>query len=167
MIIFGLMGCLVLALVFLIIRGQSAQADLNKSKFELKTLQKHTQFSLNSIVLLAKQLSHSYREKLEDMRRHGTLHGDDYAVVQFIVENLEFVMSQCCEKQATVEEALKLALEGANVDIIVVQQYIARQPVSVRVPWSKNTLSGYLAACHNLLMSKGQSSDSTVEDINL
>jgi hypothetical protein len=169
MMMFGIIGLLVLALIFFVMRVQSVQLELNKIRFELKTLQKNTKFSLGSIMLMSKQLTNSYRFKLDAMRRHGILHGDDLTVVQFLVENVEFVVMQCCEKQATVEEAIKQALEGFSIDMAAVQQYIARQPVDVRVPWSKNTLDGYLAACNNLLMAKGKVTESEplVEEIKL
>lgn len=163
MIIFGVIGCLVIALIFFVMRVQSAQVELNKTKAELKGLQKQTRFSLGSIMLMSKQLTHTYRTKLDAMRRHGALHGDDLTVVQFIVENVEYVVMQCCEKHATVEEALKESLEGFSLDMAAIQKYIARQPVEVRVPWSKNTLDGYLAACHNLLMAPAKVVEPLVE----
>jgi hypothetical protein len=168
MIVFGIIGGLVIALIFFVLRVQSAQGELNRIKSELKSLQKHTKFSLGSIMLMSKQLTHSYRTKLDTMRRHGILHGDDLIVVQFMVENVEYVVMQCCEKHATVEEALKQSLQGFSIDMATVQQYIARQSVDVRVPWSKNTLDGYLAACNNLLMAKGKVTESepVVEDIS-
>lgn len=164
MIIFGVIAVLVLALIFLVLRAQNAQAELNKAKFELKTLQKNTKFSLGSIMLMSKQLTNSYRLKLDALRRHGVLHGNDLDVAQFIVENVEFVVMQCCEKHATVEEAIKGALEGASIDMAAVQEYIARQSVDVRVPWSKNTLDGYLAACNNLLTTKTKAPEAAIEE---
>jgi hypothetical protein len=165
MMIFGIIGCLVLALIFFVLRVQNIQSELNKAKFELKALQKHTKFSLSSIMLMSKQLTHSYRLKLEAMRRHGVLNGDDLTVVQFIVENVEYVVMQCCEKHATVEEALKESLESLSLEMTTIHQYIARQAVDVRVPWSKNTLDGYLAACNNLLMDKSKVSEVAVDEI--
>lgn len=152
--IFGIIGCLVLALIFFIMRVQSTHAELGIARAELKALHKHTKFSLSTVMLMSKHLTNNYRAKLEAARRHGLLYGDDLTVVQFLVENLEHVVMQCCEKHATVEEALKDALESFTLEMTTIQQFIARQPVSVRVPWSKNTLDGYLAACNHLLMDK-------------
>jgi hypothetical protein len=65
----------------------------------------------------------------------------------------------CCEKQATVEESISNALKDYDLDMTVVQQFVAHQSVEIRVAWSKNTLDGFLAACNNLLMEKFRSCD--------
>ncbi|WP_340677652.1 hypothetical protein [Paraglaciecola sp.] len=154
MITFVLLGALILTVIFFVLRSQGMQKELSSAKSALKSLQKQTKFSLGSIMLMAKQLQHSYKLKLEALRRHGLRHGDDLLILQFIVDNVLFVVIQCCEHKATLEESLKKAVEGLPIDMAKIQQFIAKQGVDVRVPWSKNTLEGFLVACNNLLADK-------------
>lgn len=162
MIILALISIWVLTVIFFILRCQNTQRELSQTKFALKTLQNQTKFSLGSNALMAKQLQHSYKLKLEGLRRHGLLHGDDLLVIQFLVDNVGFVVAQCCEHSATIEEALNQAIEGGSLDLEKLQQFIAKQSSDVRVPWTKNTLEGYLAACNNLLAEQSKNTDTMV-----
>ena len=163
MITFVLIGVLILTVIFFIMRAQSTQKELSQTKFALKSLQKQTKFSLGSIMIMAKQLQHSYKLKLEGMRRHGVLYADDLVIAQFIVDNVVFVVVQCCEYNATLEESLKKAVNGLAMDIPRIQGFIAKQGVEVRVPWSKNILEGFLVACNNLLTDKQKITETLAE----
>ncbi|MFT5676317.1 MAG: hypothetical protein ACI808_002258 [Paraglaciecola sp.] len=58
MIMFGIIGCLVLILIFFAMRVQSTKSELRKIKFELKALRGHAKHSLSSVMLMSKQLQH-------------------------------------------------------------------------------------------------------------
>jgi hypothetical protein len=161
---FAAIGCLILALIFFAMRVQSTKSELRKVKLEIKALRGHAKYSLGSVILMSRQLQNSYRQKLGALQRHGLIHGNDLAVVQFIVENIEYVATHCCEKQATVEESIGNALKNFNMDLATVQQFIAHQPIEIRMPWSKNTFGGFLTACDNLVMEKSKSSEVAIEE---
>ena len=75
-------------------------------------------------------------------------------VIIFILENFQFIIVQCCQHNETVEVAVRKALKGQALTIEFVSQFIARQPSEVRVPWCKNTVDGFIAACRNLVADK-------------
>lgn len=154
MIIYGVIGALVMALAYVVVRSQSTQSELRRLKFVLKSEQNRCKFSLDSIQLMAKVLKHSYKLKLEAIRRHGEIYGDDLMVIQFLIDNFDFVMKECCENNATVEEALVKSLEGMPFDMQKIKQCIGRQPNEVSVAWAKNTVDGFLSVCNNLTASK-------------
>lgn len=164
MITLGLIGLWILTIMFFVWRGQNMQRELSQVKFALKTLQSQTKFSLDSNMLIAKQLQHSYKLKLENLRRNGLLHSDELLIMQFFIDNVVFVVSQCCEHGATLEESLEQALDGIPLDMSKVQQFMGQQSAEVLAPWSKKTLEGFLAACKNLLSEKLSVAETTLEN---
>ena len=61
---------------------------------------------------------------------------------------------QCCQHNETVEESVDKAPKDQAVTIEFASQFIARQPSEIRVPWCKNTVDGFIAACRNLVTDK-------------
>ena len=112
---------------------------------------------------MSKQLQYNYKLKLDGLRHHGLLHGDDLLAAQFLIDNFVVVVTQCCERNASVEEALKKALEGSPFSMARIQQFVASQAVEVRVPWSKNNLEGFMSACNNMVSGKLKTQSSAEE----
>ncbi|WJG09497.1 hypothetical protein [Aliiglaciecola sp. LCG003] len=146
-------------LIYFVVRHQSAQSELNKLTHQVKSLDKQSRFSLQALSMLAGQMQKTYQIRLDNLNKHALISSADFKIVSFIIAEVEFVIMQCCEKSATVEEALLKALENSELDMEQIKKYIANQPAEIRVPWCKNTVGGFVSACHNLTSDRVKQAD--------
>jgi hypothetical protein len=151
----GVIGFLVLALVFVVTRNQSTQRELKQIQFSHKTTQSQNKYSLGIVMTISSVLQNTFQGKLVALKGHGLIDHKDYDMANFVLENFQFIIVQCCQHNETVEVAVRKALKGQNFTIEEVSQFIARQPSEVRIPWCKNTVEGFVAACRNLVADKG------------
>ena len=159
MVSFGVTGFLVLILIYFVVRQQSMQVELNKLRNSVKSLDKQGRFSLNALLMLSGQLQKMYQGRLDSLQKHALISADDYKYASFIISQVETVIMQCCEKSATVEEAITRQLASTEMEIEQINQYIAKQPSDIRVPWCKNTIGGFIAACHNITSERVKTKD--------
>ena len=104
--------------------------------------------------MLSGQLQKTYQARLEALQKHALIGGENADRATFVLSHVEFVIMRCCEHSDTIEEALGKALESSNYNMEQINEFIAAQPSEVRVPWCKNTIGGFIAACHNLTSEK-------------
>lgn len=164
MVAFGVIGFLVLVLAYFVVKNQSLQKELNQIKYALKAVDAQSKYSLGALVMMSGQMQRNYLSRLADLQKHALISQDDYAVASFILNQVEFVVMQCCEHKSTIEEAIHKALETSEFGIEQINQYIAKQPSDIRVPWCKNTIGGFLSACHNLTANKKRSKSPDLEE---
>lgn len=150
MVAFGVIGFLVLLLIYFVLRNQSMQSELNQCRHQLKSIDKQNRFSLGSLGILSAELQKTYQLRLDGLQKHALISSEDYNIADFIMGQVAFVIMQCCEKSATIEEALTKALQSSDYDMQQINQFIAKHPSEIRVPWCKNTIGGFVSACHNL-----------------
>jgi hypothetical protein len=147
-------------------RNQSTQRELKQIRRAHKLLQSQNKYSLG--MSMSTQLQYVFQTKLASLNNHGLIKRQDYDIANFILENFQFIIVQCCQHNETVEVAVRRALKGQALTIEFVSQFIARQPSDVRVPWCKNTVVGFIAACRNLVADKvkaqqeAEKTDSTI-----
>ncbi|MCC2617497.1 hypothetical protein LJ739_14685 [Aestuariibacter halophilus] len=149
-IAFSIIGLLVLVMIFMFLRSQNLVREVTQLKHSLRYHEKQTRFCLTTLMNLSTQLQNTYLARLEGLQKHALVSADDYELCKFILNHVEFVVMQCCESGATVEEAIHKALQRSQYDMERINKFIARQPSEVRVPWCKNAISGFISACHNL-----------------
>lgn len=154
MVAFGVIGFLVLILIYFVVRNQSLQSELNQIKHALRSIDAQSKFSLNALVMLSGQMQRTYLAKLENLKKHALINQDDYDIANFILNQVEMVIMQCCEHKSTVEEAINKAVDNSTYSIEQINQFIAKQPSEIRVSWCKNTVGGFVAACHNMTSDK-------------
>lgn len=159
MVEFGIIGFLVLGLIYFVVRQQTMQAELNKLRHSVKSLDKQSRFSLSALVMLSGQLQKTYQLRLDSLQKHALIGADDYKYASFIISQVESVIMQCCEKSATVEEALTKQLANTDMEMEQINQYVAKQPSEIRVPWCKNTIGGFIVACHNITSERVKAKD--------
>lgn len=159
MVEFGVIGFLVLGLIYFVVRQQAMQTELNNLWHSLKSLDKQSRFSLSALVMLSGQLQKMYQGRLDSLQKHALISADDYKYASFIISQVETVIMQCCEKSATVEETITRQLASTEMEIEQINQYIAKQPSDIRVPWCKNTIGGFIAACHNITSERVKTKD--------
>lgn len=154
MIEFGVIALLILALIFMVMNGKSTQRELKQIKRAHKLLQSQNKYSLGIVMAMSSQLQYVFQTKLATLNSHGLIKRQDYDIAHFVLENFQFIIVQCCQHNETVEVAVRKALKGQALTMEFVSQFIARQPSEVRVPWCKNTVDGFIAACANLVSDK-------------
>jgi hypothetical protein len=154
MIGFGVIGFLILVLVFVITRNQGIQREFIQVQHTYKLLQSQNKYSLGIVMTMSTQLQYTFQTKLADLKRHGLINVQDHDIIDFILDNFQFIIVQCMQHNETVEIAVRKALKGQELTIGDVSQFIARQPTEVKVPWCKNTVEGFISACRNLVADK-------------
>lgn len=162
MITFGIIGCLILAIIFIVTRGQSLEREHKQLKSAHKLEQAQNKHSLKTMLTIALQLQHAFQAKLLSLNSHGLISPQDFEVANFILENFQYVIDQCCQQEETVEVAIGKALKDRDLTMEKVSQFIARQPTEVKMPWSKNTVDGFITACRNFV-SDNVSMDTSAE----
>lgn len=163
MVAFGVIGFLVLVLVFVVTRNQSTQRELKQLQHAHKIQQSQNKYSLGIVMTMSTHLQQTFQSKLAALSSHGLISQQDQDMASFVLENFQFIVVQCCQHNETVEVAVQKALKGQEFTIEQVSQFIARQPSEVRVPWCKNTIDGFIAACRNLVADKGKTQTQTNE----
>lgn len=163
MVAFGIIGFLILVIIFVVMRSQSTQRELKQIKRAHKLLQSQDKYSLGIVMAMSRQLQSEFQTKLASLNSHGLIKRQDYDIAHFILENFQFIIVQCCQHNETVEVAIRKALKGEVLTIEFVNQFIARQSSEVRVPWCKNTVDGFIAACRNLVADKVKSQPDVAE----
>jgi hypothetical protein len=156
MVVFGVIGFLVLMLVFVITRNQGIQLDFKKLVHAHKVLQSQNKYSLGIVMTMSCKLQHAFQIKLTALKTGGLINQHDYDIVNFILENFQYIIVQCCQHNETVEVAVRKAIKGQEITIDDIKQFISRQSSEVRVLWCKNSIDGFVAACHNLVADKGK-----------
>ncbi|GAA0856144.1 hypothetical protein [Aliiglaciecola litoralis] len=142
------------------------QAELSKLKLRVKSLDSQHRFSLNALIIASGQLQNMYLMRLEYLQKHALISSEDHKFASFIVGQVENVIMQCCEKRFTVEEVITKALKKTEMEMPQISQYIAKQPSDIRIPWCKNTIGGFVTACHNLTSEHTRQRTSAEPDIS-
>lgn len=150
MVAFGVIGFLVMGLIYFVVRNQSLQKEVKQLRHTVKSVDSQSKFSLSALLMLSGQIQKTYQGRLESLQKHALISNDDYELAGYILSQVEFVIMQCCEHRATVEEAINKGLDRSNYNIEQINQFIAKQPSEIRVPWCKNSIGGFISACHNL-----------------
>lgn len=156
MVLFGIISLMALVIIFVVTQNQGIQREFKKVQRAHKLLQSHNKYSLGIVMSMSSQLQYSHQTKLSELKIHGLISQQDHKIVNFILENFQFIIVQCCQYNETVEVAVRKALKGQEVTIENISQFIARQPSEVRVPWCKNSVDGFIAACRNLVSNKAK-----------
>lgn len=151
MIEFGVIGFLILVLVFVVTRNQGIQRDFKQLQYAHKALQSQNKYSLAITTSISTQLQHAFQSKLTSLHKSALINNQDHQLASFIIENFKYVIMQCCQHNETIEVAVNKALKGQELTIEQVSQFIASQPSEVRMAWSRNNIEGYMAACRMLV----------------
>jgi len=150
MVTFGVIGFLVLILIYFVLRSQNLQKELKQYQHQLKTTDNQSKFTLQSMGAISRELQKSYVAKLTVNKRSALISEEDFEVANAILTKFDYVVMQCCERNATIEEAVNRSLEGGSLDIEQLKQFIAKQQKEIKVPWCQNSIAGYITACHNI-----------------
>lgn len=151
MVSFVVIGFLILILVYIVTRSQGMQREYKQVKRAYKTLQTQNKYSLSIVMAMSTQLQYTFQTKLTDLKSHDLINHHDYIIVNFILENFQFIIVQCCQHNETVEVAVRKAPKVQDLKIENIIDFIKRQPPEISIPWCKNSVEGFIAACRNLV----------------
>ena len=147
---FGIIGFLILLLIYLTVRNQSIQRELIQYKRTLKATDSQARYAMKTLIAVSAELQKAFVARLEANQKRGIISGQDYEIAGFILNHVDFVISQCVEHQRSVEEAVNKALERSELSMKDINQYIANQASEIRVPWCKNAVNAFVVACNNI-----------------
>lgn len=141
---------LVLLLIYFVVKNQTMAKELREYRYLAKTAQSQSKFALTTVDSLAGQIQKILMSQLESAQKRGLIKGEQYETTKVIFNSFEYVVMQCCEHGATVEEALSRAISSGDISLESVKKFISELPAEVRVPWVKNNVGSFVMACNNI-----------------
>ncbi|GAB3039010.1 hypothetical protein [Bowmanella dokdonensis] len=150
MLLFALFGLLILVLIYLLVRNQATQKELNQYKHWQKTGEIQRRFLLENMGYLSHELQSNLIARLNKAHQHQLIRQEDFEVASLILNNLGNVVLMCCEKRQTVQESVKKLVNASALSETRLTQFISSQPSAVRVAWSKNQVGGFITACSHM-----------------
>ncbi|MCW8109964.1 hypothetical protein OPS25_15770 [Alteromonas ponticola] len=148
LVVFSVIGILVIALIYFVLKAQTHQRELMLVRSTAKSNAKKAHIAFTNLVTLSSELQNVFSQRLEVANSKGLIVGDDFNAAKTVIKLLSDVVMDCCEKGRTVEEVLTHRLKNNNVSLKDVKNYIKGRPNDVRVSWSKNTPEGFITACN-------------------
>lgn len=152
MALFALFGLLILVVIYLVVRSQTLEKELNQHKHWQKSSEAQRRYLLENIGHLSHELQNSLIIRLNKAHQHRLITQEDFEVASLILNNVGNVVLMCCEKRSTVQEAVKKLVSSSAISQEQLSRFIASQPNSVRLAWSKNQPGGFIRACSQISM---------------
>ena len=150
MLLFGFFGLLILVIIYLVVRSQALQKELDQHKHWQKAGEVQRRYLLENMGYLSHELQNNLVARLNKAQQHKLIGQEDYEVALLLLNNVGNVVLMCCEKRLTVQEAVKKLSGSSPVSQERLAQFIASQANPVRLAWSKNQLGGFLTACNQI-----------------
>ncbi len=148
--LFSIIAILVIMLIFFVLRGQTMQRELALTRQTAKSNAKKVNYAYTSLVVVTNNLQQIFVSRVEKAHQRGLISEDQYGVLSILANQYSRIVMDCCEKDATVEEALKKSLSKTAVSMEDVKEVVKVFPSEVRLAWSKNTPDGLTAAMNNI-----------------
>lgn len=151
MVAFGVIGILVLILIYFVMRTQTLQREIALTKNSVKASSQKVHDTQLGLAQVLAQMQSVYEERLEQGQKSGIVSSSSMPVLRFIMQNFAVVTQRCFEQGHTVEEALMATLnQQEDVSLEAIRDLIKQQPPQIRMAWVKNTPGGFMAACDGL-----------------
>ena len=146
----SIIALLVIMLVFFVLRSQNMQRELALTRHSAKTNAKKVNYAYTSLVVVTNNLQQIFVSRVEKAHQRALISEDQYGTLSILAGQYSRVVMDCCEKEATVEEALKKSLKKSAVTIEEVKGIVKEFPSDVRMAWAKNTPDGFTAAMNHI-----------------
>ncbi|WP_414829193.1 hypothetical protein [Alteromonas sp. H39] len=146
----SIIAVLVIMLIFFVLRGQNMQRELALTRQTAKTNAKKVNYAYTSLVVVTNNLQQIFVSRVEKAHQRALISEDQYGVLAILANQYSRVVMDCCEKEATVEEALIKSLKKTPLTIEEVKDIVKEFPSEVRMAWSKNTPDGFTAAMNHI-----------------
>lgn len=148
--LFSIIAILVIMLIFFVLRGQNMQRELALTRQTAKSNAKKVNYAYTSLVVVTNNLQQIFVSRVEKAHQRALISEDHYGVLSILASLYSRIVMDCCEKEATVEEALKKSLKKTPFTIEEVKDVVKLFPSEVRMAWSKNTPDGFTAAMNHI-----------------
>ena len=113
----SIIALLVIMLIFFVLRGQNMQRELALTRQSAKTNAKKVNYAYTSLVVVTNNLQQIFVSRVEKAHQRALISEDQYGILSILASQYSRVVMDCCEKEATVEEALKKSLKKTAVTI--------------------------------------------------
>ena len=149
-ILIAVIVSLIFFLIFIVMKNQNMAKELREYRHLAKNAESKSRFALTTVDSLARQIQKILMSQLESSQKRGLVKGDKYEKAKVIFNCFEYVVMQCCEHGATVEESLNRALSNSEIGMEDVKKFISEMPSEVRMAWVKNNVGSFVVACNNI-----------------
>jgi len=144
---FGVIGILILALIYFVLRTQSLQKELSLSRHTNKQTSNKATYAFHNLVLVTDALEKSLSSRIESAYKSRLINQEQYNALAPLMRNFSTIVMRCCERGDSLEESLNRALTHENITLKEVKDVVKEFPSNVRMAWSKNTADGFIAFC--------------------
>lgn len=141
---------MVMILIYFVVKNQTLAKELKEYRYQARSAQKQSKYALSTVDSLAAQIQKILMSQLESANKRGLIKGEQYEKCKAIFNCFEYVVMQCCEHNATVEEALNRGLGDSEVSMDDIKKFISELPSEVRMAWVKNNVGSFVVACNNI-----------------
>lgn len=141
---------LLLFTIYFVVKNQTMAKELREYRYLAKSAENKSKFALTTVDSLAGQIQKILMSQLDSAQKRNLIKGEQYEISKVIFNSFEYVVMQCCEHGATVEEALTKATSSGEINLDTVKKFISEMPSEVRVPWVKNNVGSFVMACNNI-----------------
>ncbi len=151
MLAFGVIGILVLLMIYFVMRIQTLQQEVTSLRSSSKSQTKRANHALKGLTEMVLRLQQVYSQNIETASSKGLISGQQQTVLQFLTHHFAEIVMDCWQHNSTTEEALNRQLES-NQDVTMedLQEFLRQQPSQIRIAWSKNTPEGFISVCEAL-----------------
>lgn len=146
----SVIAVMIILLTYLIVRGQTMQRELALTRHSAKTNAIKVRYAFTSLVVVTNNLQQIFVSRVERAHQRKLINKEDYAAARALANQYSRIMMDCCEKGASVEEAIKKSVQPYEISMVDVKALIKKQPSNIRMSWTKNTPDGFTAAMNNL-----------------
>ncbi|WP_420934460.1 hypothetical protein ACOJR9_00295 [Alteromonas sp. A081] len=144
---FGVIGVLILLLIYFVLRAQNLQKELILSRSSNKQSNSKVNYAQRNLVLVTDALEKNLTQRLQSLYKSRLINQDQYDALLPLMTFFSTIVMNCCEKGDSLEESLKKALANEEITLEGIQLTIRELPSNLRMLWSKNTADGFIAFC--------------------
>ena len=144
---FGVIGLLILLLIYFVLRAQNLQKELALLRHSNKQTNSKVTYAYRNLVLVTDALEKNLTSRIESAYKSRLIDQVQYQALHPLMQNFSTIIMACCEKGMSLEESLNKALLNEDVSLEDIREVVKALPGNVRMVWSKNTADGFIAFC--------------------
>lgn len=147
LVAFSVIGFLILVLGYMALRLQNTQKELTLTRSSAKQHSSKATHAHRTLVMVTDALQKNLATRTDNAFKRRLINQQQHLVFMLLMNNFSNIVMICCEKNASVEEALGQVLKTEALSFEDIQLVLKAMPSNVRMAWSKNTVDGFIAAC--------------------
>ena len=147
---FGVIGLLILFLIYFVLRAQNLQKELALLRHSNKQTNNKVTYAYRNLVLVTDALEKNLTARIESAYKSRLIDQTQYNALHPLMRNFSTIVMACCEKGMSFEESLNKVLLNEEVTLEEIREVVKALPSNVRMVWSKNTADGFIAFCQTV-----------------